>query len=148
MTAHDEARPVAPEKLDWVCNDCAYSGPDWRYHTEWESGHVDDVICGRCGSPDTDAMEDTSISAIAETIKKERTDYEALRAEVERLREDRNALRSTVAEQEMRLGNEIDRAEAAEASLDDFIEATEHYFNTGETAPLRAALNDQGQGNG
>lgn len=74
-------------------------------------------------------------------------DYEALRAEVERLREDRNALRSTVAEQEMRLGNEIDRAEAAEASLDDFIEATEHYFNTGETAPLRAALNDQGQDN-
>lgn len=71
------------------------------------------------------------------------TDYDALREEVERLQmlcyeisRDCNACANERNEQRA-------RAEAAEAALDDFIEAAEHYFNTGTADALRAVLNDQ-----
>lgn len=112
----DGARPVAPN-IEWVCTECAYTGSDFRLHTDRESGHVDDVICGRCGSPSTEEIDDTSLREIAETIKKERADYDALRAEVGELTRLANELAQLSLNRNRVAMEQRARAEAAEAKV-------------------------------
>ncbi|WP_141233515.1 hypothetical protein [Lysobacter antibioticus] len=126
-TPNDAARPVAHAEID-------AKGEAWRI---------------RIGGPDNHCTTPLYTA----------TDYDKLREEVERLRLWRDTL-SEQADTNLRdwaavkaqLVEERTRAEAAEATLDDFIEAAEHYFNTGTADALRAVLNDQinaqGESNG
>lgn len=68
---------------------------------------------------------------------------DALRSEVERLREERDSYVRVLHETSVEKLKALSRAEAAEATLDDFIEAAEHYFNTGVADALRAVLNEK-----
>lgn len=76
-------------------------------------------------------------------------DYDALWAERDELRRLANELEQSSNHRNMEAIQERARAEAAEAKVEDFIEAAEHYFSSGTAAALRAvldaALNEGGE---
>lgn len=68
----------------FVCLECAHTGYFYP-HVDWESGQVDDLHCGRCGSTETDELDNTNLVGITETIRAERAAHADALVEIERL---------------------------------------------------------------